>query len=146
MQTASFSAATIDPAEIPGMLATLCSYESWLGPYHPQTLGLMAQVAFAYGQAGEFDRARPLLERVARDVGKKFGRDHELRLRAIAVLRDVFVAQGDYERAGSVQSELLDCRIQRLGSDHPETIAARAMLETILIEKVEAFDQRPAAC
>jgi hypothetical protein len=115
------------------MLATLCSYESWSGPYHPQTLNLMAQVEFAYGQAGEFDRARPLLERVARDVSQRLGRDHDPRPRAIAALRDVFVAQHDYERAGAVQSEFLESQIQRLGGDHPETVAARTDLVMILM-------------
>ena len=52
----------IEPADLPSMLATLYSYESWLGPYHPQTLRLMAQVAIGYWQAGEAAYARPLLE------------------------------------------------------------------------------------
>jgi len=131
-----------DRTELPGMLATLCSYEGWLGPYHPQTLCLMAQVANAYWQAGQLDHARPLLERVARDVNRSLGRDHDLRLRAIATLRDLFVAQRDYERAGAAQSELLECQMQRLGSDHPETLATRAKLAMILLEKVSAYSSR----
>src|ERR1700733_12248336 len=125
MQTAT--SIPIERTELPAMLATLCSYESWLGPYHPQTLRLMTQVAIAYWQAGE-PEARPLLERAARDVGRHLGADHDLRLRAMASLRDLFVEQRDYERAASVQRELLECRIQRLGSDHPETLASRAYL------------------
>ena len=105
------------------MLATLCSYESWFGPYHPQTLGLMTQVAIACLHAGELDYARPLLERAVGDLGRHLGRDHDLRLRAIASLRDLFIAQGDYERAGAVQVEIFECQIQRLGNDHPKTLA-----------------------
>ncbi len=114
------------------MLATLCSYESWLGPYHPQTLRLMTQVAIAYWQAGE-PQARTLLELAVRDLGRHLGADHDLRLRAIATLRDLFVEQSDFGRAASVQRELLECQTQRLGSDHPETLAARAYLGALLL-------------
>jgi len=110
MQTAA-SATSIDRAELPSMVATLCWYDSFFGPYHPQTLCLMAQVAFAYWQVGEVDHARPLLERVVKDLGRFLGRDHGMRLRAIATLRDLPVAQDDYERAGALQNELLECQI-----------------------------------
>src|SRR4030088_3536979 len=99
----------------------------------------MPQVAFACWQAGEVNRARPLLERVAKDLGRFLGRDQDLRLQAIATLRDLLVAQHDYERAGALQSELLKCQIKRLGSDHPETLATRAILATILFEKMLAI-------
>jgi hypothetical protein len=42
-------------------------------------------------------------------------------------------ATATYERAASVQKELLECHVQRLGSDHPETLAARAQLGTLLL-------------
>src|ERR1700689_2907889 len=101
MQTATTTATTIERREfqekersqLPGMLATLCSYENWLGPYHPQTLCLMTQVAVAYWQAGEPGYARPLLERSVRDLGRHLGAEHDLRLLAMAALRDLFLAQ-----------------------------------------------------
>ena len=136
MQTATASAIRMDRAELPGMLATLCSYESFFGPYHPLTLCLMTEVAIAYCQAGELDHARPLMEKAVRDLGRHLGRNQDLRLRAIAALRDLFIAQGDYERAGAVQGELLECQIQRLGNDLPETLATRANLGTILLETI----------
>jgi hypothetical protein len=133
MQTAAIFATPIDRSELPSMLATLCSYESWFGPYHPQTLLLMTQVAVGYWQAGDPSHARPLLERVVSDVGRCLGRDHDLRLRAIAILRDLLVSRRDYERAGAVQRELLECQAQKLGSEHPETLAARDNLAMILL-------------
>ena len=75
------------------MVATLCWYDSFFGPYHPQTLCLMAQVAFAYWQVGEPDHARPMLERAVKDLGRFLGREDGIRLRAIATLRDLLVAQ-----------------------------------------------------
>ena len=128
--------ATIHRTELPSMLATLCSYENLFGPYHPQTLRLMAEVANAYWQAGELGHARPLLERAVRDLGRHLGTEHDLHLRALAALRDLFVAQRDYEKAGAAQRHLLECQIRRLGSDHSETLAARACLAIILLENV----------
>ena len=142
MQTATISAAPIDRAELPSMLATLCYYDSQFGPYHPHTLRLMGQVADAYWQAGELDRARPLLQRVIKDVGRCLSRDHELRLKAIASLRDLLVVQGDHDSAAAVQRELLECQIQRLGSDHPETLATRAILATMLLQQVPSESAR----
>ncbi len=89
------------------MLATLCFYDNWLGPYHPRTLHLMVQVADACWHAGTVVYARPLLERAVRDIGRHLGQDHELRLRAMAMLRDLLATQGAYEEAGMLRRELL---------------------------------------
>jgi len=129
-------ATSSEPNELPAMLATLCSYEGWFGPYHPQTLSLMVRVGIAYWQAGEVQFARPLLERAVSDLGRHVVHNHDLRLRAIGALRDVVVAQRDYERAAAVEKELLECQIARLGSDHPDTLATRADLSMILLEKI----------
>src|SRR6185312_472586 len=127
-------ATVIDQAELPSMLATLCSYENFFGPYHPQTLALMTQLAIAYLQAGDLGRAQPLLERAVRDFDRHLNRDHDLRLQAIAALRDLFVAQRQYQRAATLQRELLDRQIQRLGRNHPETQASHAELAGILLQ------------
>jgi hypothetical protein len=118
------------------MLATLWSYESRFGPYHPQTLCLMTHLGAAYWQAGELRRARPLLERAVRDLARHLGEGHDLRLRALATLRDLFVAQGEYQRAACIQKEMLECQTQRLGRDHPDTQVTRAKLAAILLENV----------
>jgi hypothetical protein len=112
----------MDRAELPGMLATLCSYERCFGPYHPQTLSLTAQLAIAFWHAGETGYARALLERSVRDLGRYLGREQGLRVQALAALRDLLLAQGDYGQAGAIQSELLACQVELLGSDHPETL------------------------
>jgi hypothetical protein len=142
MQSTTIPVLPTERSELASMLATLCSYETWFGPYHPQTLRLMAQVAITHWRAWEPRDARLLLERVIRDLGRHLGGDHDLRLRAIAILRDLFVAQRDYEKAASVQQELLECQIQRLGSDHPETLATRAGLAMILLEKIPCDSKR----
>jgi hypothetical protein len=130
--------------ELPSMFATLCSYECLFGPYHPQTLGLMTQVAAACALAGEFDQARRLLEKVVRDVERFLGRGHDMRLTAIAALRDLFIAQRDYEQAGALQSELLECQSQRVGDDHPDTLETRANLASLLLQQVSSDSGRAA--
>ena len=116
------------------MLATLCSYENFFGPRHPQTLRLVAHVAIACREAGELDYARPLLERAVRDLGRFPDAEHDLRLLALAALRDLFVDQDDFEKAGAVQREILECQTRHLGADHAETLATRACLAAILLE------------
>jgi hypothetical protein len=136
------TAIPMERTELPAMVATLCSYESWFGPYHPQTLGLMTTVAIAYWKAGEVQYARPMLERAVIDLGRHVDRNHDLRLRAIVTLKDILLAQRDYDRAAAVEKELLDCQTELLGSDHPDTLATRADLATILLEKVASDSSR----
>jgi hypothetical protein len=89
------------------MLATLCSYEDRFCPCHPQTLILMTRLGITYWQVGQFDYARPLLETAVRDLGRKVGRDCEARLQAMTVLRDLFSAECDFERASAIERELV---------------------------------------
>lgn len=136
MTSETASTIQIDRNELPSMVATLCSYESWLGPYHPQTLCLATEVAIAYWQAGKYNQARPLLERMVRDLGRHLGSTHDLRMRAITTLRDLLLAQHEYGRAGVLQAEILECQTGRLGSQDLQTHATRANLATILLEHI----------
>ena len=131
MQTA---APSIERSEFPAMLATLCSYECHFGPHHPQTILLMAHVMIAYWQDGQTDFALPLLQRSVSDIARYLGRDHELRPRAIAALRDLLLSRNDHRQACVLQRELLECQTQRLGFDHPETLPLCASLSEILME------------
>jgi hypothetical protein len=129
MQT-SLSAPASDLA---GMIATLCSYESWFGPYHSQTLQLTTTVAIAYGEQGRFAEACRLLERVLRDTRRLAGPSHDLRLRALTALRDLWVQQRDLEKVTAVQREVVACNAAAHGADHAETLAARRYLATLLL-------------
>ena len=89
MRNAPTPASQPEQAELPAMISTLCYYEGSLGPYHPHTLCLLILVGQEYWLAGLPEYGRPLLERAVRDAGQCLARDHELRLRAIAALRDL---------------------------------------------------------
>lgn len=125
---------TVSYSELPSMAATLCFYENSFGPYHPQTLRLTTTVAIAYGQHGESELAIGLLERVLRDVQRIAVRNGDLRLRAMVALRDLWLERGDLSKAASAQREVIACQADVLGSDHPETIASRAYLATLLFD------------
>ena len=86
------------------MVATLCCYEERFGPYHPITLRLTTDVAIQLGH-------RAMLERAIRDVQRFLGRTHELRLRGIAALRDLLIAQQDFPAAAVLQRELSEYEI-----------------------------------
>jgi hypothetical protein len=134
MHTATINC--VERAELPSMAATLCCYENLFGPYHPQTLRFMAEVAGAHWYHGELARAPALFERAVRDVGRHLGRGHDVRLRALIRLRDLLIEQREYENAGTVQRELLECCVERFGTDHRDTLSARAELATILLRAV----------
>jgi hypothetical protein len=93
-------------ADLQGMLSILCLYDNWLGPYHPQTLRLLAQAGSACWQAGFCDYARPLLERAVRDMGRYLVQDTELRVRALSDLGDLLASVGEYERSAALRTEL----------------------------------------
>src|ERR1035438_5490669 len=142
MQAGPKSEVVIDRANLPSLVATFCSYESLFGPYHPQTLQLLTTLGIAYWQAGELGLALSVLERAVRDLNGNLQRDHHLRLRALAAMKEVSLAQGDHERAGAVQTEIVGCQIDRRGSDHPDTVVARADLAMILLKKIDCVSSR----
>jgi hypothetical protein len=102
--------------ELHSMVATLCSYESLFGPYHPQTLRLMVEVGAAYLDRGQFGLAEHLLERAIGDLGRFLGREDNARLRAIKFLVNLYVSRGELERAHFLEQELFECH-------NPETTA-----------------------
>ena len=97
----------------------------------------MTEVAVAYCSHGDFGRARPLLDRLIPVLGQYLGREHQLRLRALAALAELLCERGELATAGSVQKELVECLGLGLGSDHSATLAARERLAKILLMEAE---------
>ena len=128
---------TCPTEDLPAMFATLSSYESLYGPYHPQTLALTACVADACRQARQTELARALLERVVVDCRRHCSAEHELRLRSIVTLRDLLIEQHDFARAAVLQREYAECQMRRFGSEHPETVEARSYLAEIVFSDAD---------
>ena len=124
----------MEAGDFPAMLATLCFYEDQLGPYHPHTLRLLVDVGIAYVEKGYLEGARCLLTRASRDVARTLGPGHELRSRAVAGLRDLFMRSSEWERAADAQRELVECHTLRFGPDHLQTFAARADLANLAMK------------
>ena len=75
--------------------------------------------------------------RAVADVGQNLGCEHELRLRAITALRDLYLRKSDFAAAARFQRDLLDCRLRRLGAEHPETLLAQTDLASIQFASVD---------
>jgi hypothetical protein len=119
--------------DLPGMLATLASYDRMFGPAHIQTLSLMTLVGRTLAERGDRASARRLLERVVQGVARVSGPTHATRLTALAALRDLHLEGEDLSAAIATQTELAGCWHQLSGSDAPETRAARTRLESLLM-------------
>jgi hypothetical protein len=124
--------------EIPGMLATLASYEAMFGPYHPQTLALMTALAVGLCASGSRADGRRLLERAAGDLTRYHGRYHPVRIRALEAWSALLRQEGDWMAALPVQRELTVCRIHLLGEDHADSLAARENLSLTLFAVTHA--------
>lgn len=107
------------PAQLPAMLATLCSYDRLFGPRHIQTLSLTAHIAEAFWAAGDRRSARCLLDRVV----KSLSRTNATRISALATLRDVALEEDDVRKAIALQAEITECR--RLTGGPEGTSAAK---------------------
>jgi hypothetical protein len=93
------------------MLATLCSYESRFGPYHPHTLQLMIAVGTKFANHGDAPRARLFLERAVADLSRVSDRHSESRRRALLILRELAERDGDKPRTRAIDTELLTCEL-----------------------------------
>ena len=125
------------------MIATLGCYEDWFGPYHPHTLRLAVTVGAALRDSGDRVRARQLLERALRDLGRLPDPAHELETLVTSSLRDLLVEQHEFVRAGELQSHVVARAEQHFGREHRETVRARALLAEILFRGREAEREKP---
>jgi len=126
------SSSSVAPADLPALLATLCSYENCFGPCHPQTIRLTVALAAAYREHGDKTLALRLMERAVADADRFLETDHELSLHARVALRDLLLERNVYDRAAAVQAVIVEGLTRRLGARHADTSAARARLTAIL--------------
>jgi hypothetical protein len=120
--------------ELPGMLATFSSYQDLFGPCHPLTLRLLTELGIMLWRHRRTNDALIVLQQGLRDSTRAFGRNHDLRLRLLATLRDLFMELADCEKAAAAQKELLDRYVELFGAEHTETCAARETLERLLLQ------------
>ncbi len=121
------------PSELSSMLSTLYSYECTFGPYNLQTLALGVQIAPLLDAAGSRPGAKLLLERAAKNLARFDEGVLPVRLRALELLRDHLIEDGELEPAAAVQRELLDCRIRSCPPADPQVAAEQACLARLLM-------------
>jgi hypothetical protein len=121
--------------ELSSMMAMLCSYDNLFGPHAPQTMRLTKDVGIACWRCGESGYARVLLTRAIRDLGQYLGRSNEARMEAVIALQELLAEEGEYENATALQNELIECAVERFGTEHAETIAIRNRFVALLLKQ-----------
>jgi len=129
-------------SDLLSMLSTLQTYESAFGPYNLQTLALGVQIAPLLGAAGDSRGARLLLERAATNLVRFHDGLLPVRLRALELLRDQFLGDGEFESAVAVQRELVNCRERCRVAGDPLLASERAHLERLLMNYTPAVRDR----
>lgn len=99
-----------------------------LGPDHPHSLIVRANIARWLGQAGNPAGAAAAFERLLPDVDRVLGADHPDTLTTRANIARWRGRAGDPAGAVTVLEELMPDRLRLQGTDHPHTLIARGNL------------------
>ncbi len=95
-----------------------------LGPDHPDTLTSMNNLAGAYENAGQLDKALPLYEETLRLRKARLGAGHPDTLTSMNNLAGAYENTGQLDRALPLYEETLRLRKARLGPGHPSTLTS----------------------
>ena len=107
----------------------MTEHERVLGPNHPNTLVSRNNLAVAYRDAGDMDRALALSERTVADAERILGTDHRSTLEARNTLALAYLLTGNFWRGVPLFAQTLaDCE-RVLGSEHPLTNTVRTNAE-----------------
>lgn len=118
-------------------------FRSWQGDSDDPNQGKgyacqnLADVLF---QIGEFDEAEELYQRAATTWRMLFGSKHPKLANALVGLARLHTLRDDLAGALSIVNQALDVRRDRLGPDHPETIATR-----MIYAQLEGLQGNPSA-
>jgi serine/threonine protein kinase/tetratricopeptide (TPR) repeat protein len=99
-------------------------YSRNLGPYHPDTLRSMHDLARCYLDLGRYADARKLHEETLALQRAGLGRDHPETLRSMHSLANSYAALRRRAEARQLREETLALRKARLGPHHPDTLAS----------------------
>jgi len=99
-----------------------------LGNDHPDTLRGMSNLACAYLDAGQIDRALPLFEDTLALSKSKLGPDHNDTLASMNNLASGYWKARKLDRSIPLFEECLKLVRVKLGEDHPDTLGAKANL------------------
>jgi tetratricopeptide (TPR) repeat protein len=121
-------------AGIQALVAILESSADRFGPYHPNTLSVVNELAIAFWRAGEIDRAIGLLDRALDHLTSSLGPQDPMRIDVLSTLGAIMLEQHRLEQAGMILREVLECRVRHAGANHPDSLAAKGDLASVLFE------------
>jgi tetratricopeptide (TPR) repeat protein len=93
-----------------------------LGEEHPDTLGVMNNLAVTYVDAGKYDDAEQLYMKLVAAKARVLGQDHPSTLLSLNALGVTYRYQGRYDAAERLLAALRDTRTRVLGPEHPDTL------------------------
>ena len=95
-----------------------------LGPEHPDTLTIMANLASTYRSQGRWKEAEELQAQVLEMRKRVLGPEHPDTLTSMANLASTFWNQGRWKEAEELQVQVLEMRKRVLGPEHPSTLTS----------------------
>jgi tetratricopeptide (TPR) repeat protein len=109
-------------AAIQQLERALALRRTYLGPDHPDTLASMNNLAGAYKEDGQLDKALPLLEEALGKRQAQLGPDHPDTLFCMNNLAVAYHNAGQLNKAVPLLERTLTKRQEKLGLDHPDTL------------------------
>jgi serine/threonine protein kinase/Tfp pilus assembly protein PilF len=111
-----------DQAAIAQCERVLALRREHLGPDHPDTLRTMSNLATAYKDAGQLDKALPLWGQALAKEKEKLGPDHPDTLATMDCLAMAYLAAGQLDQALPLLEQALAKLKEKLGPDHRNTL------------------------
>ena len=99
-----------------------------LGPDHPDTLTTRGNLALAYRESGNLQKAIDMFEDVLTDRTRLLGPDHPDTLGTRGNLAIAYRESGNLQKAIDMFEDVLTDRTRLLGPDHPDTLGTRGNL------------------
>jgi len=103
-----------------------------LGPEHPQTADLAANLAYLYSSAGQPDKAEPLFLRALQVKEKALGRDSPRLVSLLGSLAGFYRATGRPTKAIPLYRRLLAIREKAQGAEHADVAKVLDDLSTLM--------------
>jgi tetratricopeptide (TPR) repeat protein len=115
-----------------------------LGPGHPDTIAAIDAICEELFNLRKYEEARELLEEELLRCKKAFGLEHQLTIRALSNMGNVYKMQGKLQDACSVYGTALDVSERVLGKAHQITRGIRKDLQEMQKQKTlyETQNQR----
>jgi tetratricopeptide (TPR) repeat protein len=116
------------------LVAMLDSYTDRFGPYHPDTLDVVKELAIAFWRAGDIDQAVGLLDQALDHLTSSLGAEHPARVDVLSTLGEIMFEQRHLEQAGTILREVMECCVRHSGANHPSSLAAKGSLAAALFD------------